>query len=212
MGDAMWRIERIVNGVSIFEFFDWIGRSLERRERPFQIRCPFPFGHARGDMNPSARVFPETNKIYCYTEAKGWDVIDAVGQYFGLSMRESIRYIERKMGWQKTVGEKIHRQVRSAKQGEKVKRRRVGTSSEDSVLEAVEKLRKLLPKEIFKELGDVIVYIWDVYEKGDIRKGTVKEQVEWSEWAKALLKQRVRMLVEVARYNVTTISHRVISK
>ena len=206
MSKIAWRIERIVAGVSIYEFFVWIGRPLERRDKPHQIRCPFPFGHARGDMNPSARVFPETNKIYCFTEAKGWDVIDAVGQYFGLSMRESIRFIEHKMRWQRTAEEKIARQVKSAKRGEKVRRRRVGTSSEDAVMEAVEKLRKLLPKKIFEELGDVIVYVWDVYEKGDLGKGTMEVQVEWSEWAKALLKQRVRMLVEVARYRVTTVS------
>ena len=66
------RIEQIRNHVTIFDVLERMGHHYEE-EATQQIRCPF-----HDDHSPSARVFADQNKIYCWTEQKSWDVIDAV--------------------------------------------------------------------------------------------------------------------------------------
>lgn len=199
--EMVWRIERIVTGVSIYEFFVWIQRPLERMDRAHQIHCPFTFAHSHGDIHPSARVFPDSNKIYCYTEAKGWDIIDAVGEYFGLSMVKAIEYIEKKKGWDRKIESKIVRQIKSAKRGKR-KIHRKGNSAEDRILELVGKLRGMLSEDAFEFLGDVVVYVWDIYEQLLLRKASLEDQVEWELWAEALLKERAKVGIRVERHNI----------
>src|SRR5687767_3058650 len=64
------RIAQVRRYVTIFEMLSHMGVDVP--EATHQIRCPF-----HEDRSPSARVYADQNKIYCFTEQKGWDVIDA---------------------------------------------------------------------------------------------------------------------------------------
>lgn len=67
-------IEIIKKEVSIYDLFDRSSPPVkyETDKKQCQISCPF-HGY---DTSPSARVYPESNSMYCWTCAKSWDVID----------------------------------------------------------------------------------------------------------------------------------------
>lgn len=67
-------IDLIKNEVSIYDLFDRSSPPVryETDKQQCQISCPF-HGY---DNSPSARVYPESNSLYCWACAKSWDVID----------------------------------------------------------------------------------------------------------------------------------------
>jgi DNA primase len=56
---------------------------------PEQIHCPF---HG-ADINKSARVYPETDTVYCFTCDKKWNVISFVQEQEELTFVEALRFI-----------------------------------------------------------------------------------------------------------------------
>lgn len=81
------RIAAVRQHVTIFEMLDRMGIQLA--EETQQIRCPF---HA--DNNPSARIFADQNKIWCWTCQRGWDVIDAAQSHLGVGLHEALTWLE----------------------------------------------------------------------------------------------------------------------
>lgn len=81
------RIASIREHVTIFEVFERMG--IDEPPETHQMKCPF---HA--DRSPSARVFADQNKIYCFTCQRGWDVIDAVQTHWKLSPVDAVVWIE----------------------------------------------------------------------------------------------------------------------
>ncbi|HDY68676.1 MAG TPA: hypothetical protein ENH85_12925 [Candidatus Scalindua sp.] len=202
----VWRIDRIVDNVSIYDFFVWIGRPIQPRSRPHQISCPFKFGHAHGDMHPSARIFPDSNKIHCFTEAKSRDIIDAVSEYYGITLLQAVTYIERKKGWKLRIQDKISRQIRKAKIKKREKKYiRDGNIPEENILELVVKIRSRLTKNQFKIMEGVVIYLWDIYDGEQIRKASFKKQVEWERWAKGHLKLQLQVVKDVAQFKNPTV-------
>jgi hypothetical protein len=67
-------IDKIKEAVSIYTLFDNGSPRIyyDTKEKPCQINCPF---HG-ADLGPSARVFPETNSMYCWACDRSWDVLD----------------------------------------------------------------------------------------------------------------------------------------
>jgi hypothetical protein len=59
---------------------------------PEQIHCPF---HG-ADINKSARIYPETDSIYCFTCGKNWNVISFVQEQEELTFVETCRFIRAK--------------------------------------------------------------------------------------------------------------------
>ena len=58
---------------------------------PEQIHCPF---HG-ADINKSARVYPETDTVYCFTCDKKWNVINFVQEQEELTFVETLRFIRK---------------------------------------------------------------------------------------------------------------------
>ena len=82
----MQDVIRKANGsVSIF---DVLGQGHLKSNRPVQIHCPM-----HTDRNKSARVYPDTNTLHCFTESKSWDVVAAVAELEGVSMFEAAKLI-----------------------------------------------------------------------------------------------------------------------
>lgn len=186
------RIERIKQEVSIYEFFKWIGATVEHQERPHQIRCPFIGAHPRGDINPSARLFPEDNSIHCFVEARSWDIIDAVRTFYGMGLTMAVGWIEEKMGLDPIVPPKpVVKQPR--------KKRRKPTPAEINITTLIAKVRAKVPESEREELENVVVYIWEEYEK-QCRGKTLDEQVKWELWAKDLVKEVVRNILAVREF------------
>ena len=67
-------ISKIKEFITIYDLFDQCSPHIQysTKEKPCQIRCPF---HGK-DTGPSARVFPETDSIYCWSCDQSWDVLD----------------------------------------------------------------------------------------------------------------------------------------
>ncbi len=82
------RASAILASVTIFQV-------LEVYRIPFagkvtqQIRCP-----VHKDRTPSARVYADNNKVYCFTCAKLWDVIELVRSKEGVDFEGSLVWLE----------------------------------------------------------------------------------------------------------------------
>jgi DNA primase len=81
------RIQQVKKYVTIFDVLRTMG--LDYEEATQQVRCPF-----HEDNSPSARIYADDNKIYCFTEGKSWDVIDAVETIQRCTRHEAIAWLE----------------------------------------------------------------------------------------------------------------------
>lgn len=55
-----------------------------------QLSCPF--GH-RPDINKSARYYPDSETIYCFTCGKTWDVVEAVKDAEGVDTATACKFL-----------------------------------------------------------------------------------------------------------------------
>lgn len=81
------RITQVRKHVTIFEVLRAMG--LDYEEATQQIKCPF-----HDDHSPSARVYADQNKVYCFTEHRSWDVIDAAQTLQACSLPDAVAWLE----------------------------------------------------------------------------------------------------------------------
>jgi hypothetical protein len=86
-----FRVATIQAHVTLFDIFDRMGVSVTPETQ--QMRCPF---HA--DRLPSARVYADQNKLYCFSCQKSWDVIAAVQDHWRLGFHDALTWVEREFG------------------------------------------------------------------------------------------------------------------
>jgi len=87
------RIENVKEHVTIFQVMQHYGIELVRgADHENQVRCPF-HGH-RGDMRPSARVYPDTQRFHCFYCNFNFDVIAFVKEYEGFNFLRALSYLE----------------------------------------------------------------------------------------------------------------------
>lgn len=85
----MDEIESILEQLTIYPVLQAYGVEFYGGGLPEQIHCPF---HGT-DVNKSARVYPETNSVYCFTCDKSWDVIHFIQDKEELTFPETLRLI-----------------------------------------------------------------------------------------------------------------------
>ena len=66
------------------------------RTTSFQTRCPFHKGGA--ELAPSARVYPDTNSIHCFTCHRSWSPVTLLAERLDLSYREALTVVRAKYG------------------------------------------------------------------------------------------------------------------
>lgn len=82
----------IIEQLSIYQVLSAYHVEFIGGGSPEQIHCPF---HG-ADINKSARVYPETDSVYCFTCSKNWDVIRFVQDQEELTFVETCRFIRAK--------------------------------------------------------------------------------------------------------------------
>ena len=85
-------MEAVSKSVSMSDLLSEYGTQLQTPMVEEQISCPF---HGK-DRHPSARHYPETNSIYCFTCKKSWDPFHFLMEKKGLRFMEAIDYIGKK--------------------------------------------------------------------------------------------------------------------
>ena len=87
------RIDNVKDHVSIFQVMKHYNIELVRgADHENQVRCPF---HGfRGDMRPSARVYPDTQRFHCFYCDFNFDVIAFVKEYEGFNFLRALSYLE----------------------------------------------------------------------------------------------------------------------
>lgn len=84
------RASNIRNQVKIIPLLQALEIQLHHRSGGTQqIRCPF-----HDDKRPSARVYTDTDKLYCFTCGKSWDVINIVMGIRNLKYSDALEWIE----------------------------------------------------------------------------------------------------------------------
>jgi hypothetical protein len=102
------------------------GIQLRTPSQEEQISCPF---HGP-DRSPSARHYPETNSIYCFTCKKSWDPVSFVMSKRGIRFKEAVNHLAKKAGIS-TAGVWGSVGVGQAKLGP---RKKTGLSARDKIL------------------------------------------------------------------------------
>lgn len=83
--------------ITIFDALREAGVSVPyESELSFQIRCPFHKGGQ--ELGPSARVYPDTQSMYCFTEHKSWNPVAVLAAHYEISYAEALRRIGEKHG------------------------------------------------------------------------------------------------------------------
>lgn len=87
------RIDAANELVSIFDLID-----IPTATKPTQILCP-----VHDDTRKSARVYPDSNSVYCWTCGRSYDPVAILVETEGLSTLAAIEYIEKNAGvrWEK---------------------------------------------------------------------------------------------------------------
>lgn len=97
----------ITSRVTIFQAMDALGVYDGGEETTRQMLCP-----VHVDQRPSARVYPDENRVHCYTCGKGWDVIDLVIAVKKVPYPEAIAWLAETFGLTNTAD--LPAQVRAA--------------------------------------------------------------------------------------------------
>ena len=90
----MNRAEAFQNAVSIFDVLDVLGVE-HHGVGTYQISCPNP---RHEDVNPSARVYANSNTVYCWTCGATWDVVELVKIAKDFSFQQACDLLELKFG------------------------------------------------------------------------------------------------------------------
>lgn len=85
--------DAVLDNVSIGDALRLVGVHVSGERFSRQIRCPF-----HDDERPSARVYPDTGTVYCFTCRKAWDVIGLVAQFNGCSRSDAVEILVRVFG------------------------------------------------------------------------------------------------------------------
>jgi hypothetical protein len=86
------RIQQIKRYVTIFDVLREFGVEYPQ-EATQQVRCPF-----HEDRSPSARIYADQNKVFCFTEARSWDQIDAVETLRQCNRPDALTWLEQTFG------------------------------------------------------------------------------------------------------------------
>lgn len=84
------RAINIKSRITIFQSLEFVGVHLLHGHETQQIICPF-----HDDTKPSARAYGDSNKLFCFTCHKTWDVITVVMMSKQLSFPMAIEAIEK---------------------------------------------------------------------------------------------------------------------
>jgi len=83
------RIQAANEMVSIYDLIEDVSSQSE----PKQIHCPI-----HEDTRKSARVFPDSNSVYCWTCSRAYDPVAIISEEEGISLQAACRYIEDNAG------------------------------------------------------------------------------------------------------------------
>ncbi len=89
MSDLHERIQAANEMVSIYDLIEDVSSQAE----PKQIHCPI-----HDDSRKSARVFPDSNSVYCWTCSRAYDPVAIISEEEGISLTAACRYIEDNAG------------------------------------------------------------------------------------------------------------------
>ena len=85
----------VINGAArIADLLEEHGTKLRTPQHEEQIHCPF---HG-ADRSPSARHYPDTNSIHCFTCKKSWDPVRFVMEKKGLRFKEALDSLVHRYG------------------------------------------------------------------------------------------------------------------
>ena len=90
----MNRAEAFQKAISIFDVLDVL-RIEHHGIGTYQISCPNP---RHEDTNPSARVYANSNTVYCWTCGATWDVVELVKIVKAYSFQQACDLLELKFG------------------------------------------------------------------------------------------------------------------
>lgn len=83
------RAVNVRSRVTVFQSLEFIGVRLLHGHSTQQLICPF-----HDDTKPSARVYEDSGKVFCFTCHKVWDTISLVQDSRGVGFADAVQLIE----------------------------------------------------------------------------------------------------------------------
>jgi len=75
--------------VNIYQALQHIGVSIDETSSAQQIKCPF---HSGGqETNPSARIYPATDSLFCFREHVTYTPISAIMAHYSCTYQEAAK-------------------------------------------------------------------------------------------------------------------------
>lgn len=162
------RILSALAHVSIFDVLEHYGADLVGRGTQ-QIRCP-----VHSDRSPSARVYGDGNKVYCFKCAKLWDVLTLVQAREKCSHEQALEFVERRF--------KVPPASENLAQIVRAQLKRHAPLNLDGLFELVEqgvvRLRPRMTLERYNRAWVAFDLVVHRYRKGELDSESAQEQVK----------------------------------
>ena len=161
--------DRIAAANDLVDIFDLSG--YPHQDTPLKIHCPF-----HDDSRRSARLYPATNSLFCFTESKTWDAVAFVADREGVTMAEACGIIEKGacVRWKRRgdgSASEFWRMVRRGLSGNEMLARLGGSSDGGSIS---------LPS----DPQSVLMYRWELQVQG-LDVAAAGGEVDWDEFDRA---------------------------
>lgn len=181
----MDRTEIIKSQVSIFRLCDKLDIDYGF-ESTHNFSCPF-----HEDVNPSARIYVDSNKIWCWKCAKAWDVIELVVDYSNMNFQQVLTWLEKEFSIKR--GKALKAKFFAMAKNE----REVG-NLRDKVAEKFSEFYWALFYR-GKIVWERICYAWDQFE---LSGNSYNELDQWLKTAKAIVEQARIVQSNVYMYQI----------
>lgn len=176
-----------IKKINIFEVLDRLHISYGVKHT-HQIRCPF-----HDDLKPSARIYEDSNTIYCWVCNKTWDNLELVRDVLGLSYKDGVEWFRKRFG---VKLEKLERDRRYDIFSDKKPKYRKNPFR----VKAEEELLSFCASKDLGEYGREIK-IWILEEYSKLKDISLEDCVDWLDSSKALIRYATSVENEVKDYS-----------
>lgn len=157
-----------------------------------KIKCPIRSHHRRGDVNPSCKIYSNSNMIYCFVASKGWRPVELIMEVKELTKKEAVDWLVKRFNLKQTPQKRFANLVRCVVNENSYKRRLVVS------IKLVEEINKII-RSMGNDWTIISPIIDDALDNFDVYCIDIRDLVKWQNEWKGVFKFFIK---EQFKYNV----------